>query len=308
MNSQKYVKEVISCLELELNKSGSTLKGKPSMPMQANYHPELDVSPLLDSDQANYYASHIGTLRWMVELGRIDIFINVSVLSSFLAQPRVCHMEQVLHIFAYLKHHEQTNLVFDPHFVDWDESQFQTFDWTDFYKGASESVPPNAPEPWGNPVQMNVFVDANHAGNRVTRRSHTGILLYLNSTPIMWYNKAQSTVESSTFGSVAMRIAVDLIESVRYKLRMFGVPLQGTANIFCYNKSVVTNSTVPTSTLKKKHDSIAYHRIREAVAAFLICIAKVQSKENLADLLTKPFSASDLKHMVQRILGSKLKL
>ena len=217
-------------------------------------------------------------------------------------------MEQVLHIFNYLKHHEQSNLVFDPHFVDWDESQFQTFDWTDFYKGASESVPPNAPEPWGNPVQMNVFVDANHAGNRVTRRSHTGILLYLNSTPIMWYNKAQSTVESSTFGSVAMRIAVDLIESVRYKLRMFGVPLQGTANIFCYNKSVVTNSTVPTSTLKKKHDSIAYHRIREAVAAFLICIAKVQSKENLADLLTKPFSASDLKHMVQRILGSKLKL
>ncbi len=57
----------------------------------------------------------------------------------------------------------------------------------------------------------------------------------------MWFSKAQSTVESSTFGSefVAMRIAVDLIESVRYKLRMFGVTLQGSANVFCDNKSVV---------------------------------------------------------------------
>jgi hypothetical protein len=81
---------------------------------------------------------------------------------------------------------------------------------------------------------MNVFVDADHAGNQVTRRSHTGILLYLNCAPIMWYSKARSTVELSTFGSefVAIRIAVDLIESIRYKLRMFGVPLQGTANVF----------------------------------------------------------------------------
>jgi hypothetical protein len=143
-------------------------------------------------------------------------------------------MEQVLHIFNYLKHHEQSNLVFDPHFVDWDESWFQNFDWTDFYKGASESVPPSASEPWGDRVQMNVFVDADHAGNQVTRRSTTGILLYLNCAPIMWYSKARSTVELSTFGSefVAIRIAVDLIESIRYKLRMFGVPLQGTANVF----------------------------------------------------------------------------
>ncbi len=259
---------------------------------------------MLDPDQANYYASLIGTLRWAVELGRIDIFVNVSLLSSFLAQPRVGHMEQVLHIFAYLKHHEQSNLVFDPRVVDWDESQFQKFDWTDFYKDACESIPPNAPPPRGNPVQMNVFVDADHAGNRVTRRSHTGILLYLNRAPVMWFCKAQSTVESSTFGSefVAMRIAVDLIESARYKLRMFGIPLEGTANVFCDNKSVVTNSTVPTSTLKKKHNSIAYHRVREAVAASIIRIAKVHSKENLADLLTKPLPAIDLKHMVQRIL------
>jgi hypothetical protein len=67
-------------------------------------------------------------------------------------------MEQVLHIFAYLKHHEKSNLVFDPRIVDWDESQFQNFDWTEFYKDAHESIPPNAPQPRGNPMQMNVLL------------------------------------------------------------------------------------------------------------------------------------------------------
>lgn len=151
---------------------------------------------------------------------------------------------------------------------------------------------------------MNVFVDADHAGNKVTRHSHTGILIYLNCAPIIWYSKAQNTVESSTFGSefVAMRIAVEMIEALRYKLRMFGIPIEEPTNVFCDNKSVVTNSTVPTSSLKKKHNSIAYHRVREAVAANVLRIAKVHTKENLADLLTKPLGGSDLKTLIQKIL------
>ncbi len=158
--------------------------------------------------------------------------------------------------------------------------------------------------PRGAAVQMNVFTDADHAGNKITRRSHTGILINLNCAPIIWYSKAQNTVESSTFGSefVAMRIAVDMIKALRYKLRMFGIPIEGPANVFCDNKSVVTNSTIPTSSLKKKHNSIVYHRVRESVAAGTIRIAKVHTKENLADLLTKPLGATDLKSLVQKIV------
>ena len=138
----------------------------------------------------------------------------------------------------------------------------------------------------------------------MTRRSHTGILIYLNCAPITWYSKGQNTVESSTFSSefVAMRILVDLIESMRYKLRMFGIPLDGPANVFCDNNSVVINSTIPTSTLKKKHNSIAYHQVREAVAANTLQIAKVQSNENLADLLTKCLPGQLLRTLIQKIL------
>jgi len=221
-----------------------------------------------------------------------------------LKEPRIGHLEQVLHIFSYLKHHANSHLVFDPQYVSWEKADFQDHDWQEFYKDASEAMPPNAPEPRGHAVQMNAFVDANHAGNKITRRSHTGIIIYLNCSPIMWYSKAQNTVESSTFGSefIAMRILVELLESLRYKLRMMGIPIDGPANAFCDNKSVVTNATVPTSTLKKKHNSIAYHKVCEAVAAKVLCIAKVHTSENLADLLTKPLAGPQLKHLIQKIL------
>ena len=149
-----------------------------------------------------------------------------------------------------------------------------------------------------------MFVDANHARNRVNRRSHTGILIFLNKAPIIWYSKAQTTVESSTFGSefVGMRIATDLVEGLRYKLRMLGVPIDGPANVLTDNLAVVQNASIPSSTLKKKHNAICYHRVREAVAAGVIRIAHIPSKENLADMFTKPLPAFLLHLLTQRIL------
>ena len=111
----------------------------------------------------------------------------------------------------------------------------------------------------------------------------------MNRAVIQWYSKRQNTVETSTFGSefVAMRIAVELVEALRYKLRMFGVPIEGPSNVFCDNEAVTKNAMHPELTLKKKHNAIAYHRTREAVAAGTIRVAKEDGKTNLADVLTK---------------------
>jgi hypothetical protein len=84
-----------------------------------------------------------------------------------------------------------------------------------------------------------------------------------------------------------MRIAVELTEALRYKLRMFGIPLDGPTNVFCDNEAVTKNVRIPESTLKKKHNAIAYHRAREAVAAGTIRVAKEDGVTNLADVLTK---------------------
>ena len=173
--------------------------------------------------------------------------------------------------------------------VKWVESRFQPRDWSDFYPDAREELPPNMPEPRGKPVQINCYVDADHAGDVVSRRSHTGIIILVNRAPIIWYSKRQNTVETSTFGSefIAMRIATELVEGLRYKLRMFGVPLDGPANVFGDNQSVINNASMPESPLKKKHVAICYHRVREACASGTIRIAKEDTASNIADLLTK---------------------
>jgi hypothetical protein len=87
---------------------------------------------------------------------------------------------------------------------------------------------------------------------------------------------------------VALRTAVELIIGLQYKLRMFGVPVEGPANVYCDNQSVVHNATTPESTLAKKHNAICYHCVREAAAAEVIRVPKEDSKSNLADGLTKP--------------------
>ena len=84
-----------------------------------------------------------------------------------------------------------------------------------------------------------------------------------------------------------MKKSIELIEAFRYKLRRFGVPIEGPTNIFCDNEAVYKNCSIPESTLRKKHHSFAYHRNREAVAAMTCKIAKEDTKTNLSDLFTK---------------------
>ena len=185
-------------------------------------------------------------------------------------------MEQLYHIFGYLKAHPERNLFFDLQHPKVDKRAFKEYNWYDFYRDANERLPSDMPPLRGRLVLTHCFVDSDHAGDKVTRRSQTGILIFLNRAPIIWYSKRQNMVETSTFGSefIAMKMAVEQIESLWYKLRMFGVPLEGPMNFFCDNEAVFKNASQLDSTLKKKHMSICYHRCREAVACQMIRIAK----------------------------------
>ena len=85
-----------------------------------------------------------------------------------------------------------------------------------------------------------------------------------------------------------MRMAVEHVEALRYKLHMFSIPIEGPTNVFCDNELVFKNALIPDSTLKKKHTSICYHRLQEAAASGTIHIAKEGTTSNLSDLFTKP--------------------
>jgi hypothetical protein len=105
-------------------------------------------------------------------------------------------MLRITSLPSYLKKHKNgARIVFDPREPQVDLQAFNTdADWSDFYGKVVEELPPHMPEPKGKPVMTSCFVDANHAGNIVTRRSHTGILLYVNNAPVQWYSKRQNTV------------------------------------------------------------------------------------------------------------------
>ena len=157
------------------------------------------------------------------------------------------------------------------------------------YRDAKEMMPPRMPKPRGREVDISAFVDASHAANKKTRRSHTGYVIFIQSAPIIWFSKRQNTVEASTFGSefIAMKSCIEAITHMRYKLRMFGIPIRGPTDIYCDNESVVKNSTLVESTLNKKHNSIAYHYVRWNVAADAVLISWIDGQYNLADAFTK---------------------
>jgi hypothetical protein len=151
---------------------------------------------------------------------------------------------------------------------------------------------------------MTVYVDADHAHDLVTRIHITGILVMLNNTPIIWISKRQKTVETSTYGSelVASRVAMELILEIRYMLRSLGVALDGSALMLGDNLSVALNTTVPSSVLKKKHNAIAYHRVREAIVANIMRFAYIKSEENVSDVLTKPLNNEKFDYLMKRWL------
>ena len=101
--------------------------------------------------------------------------------------------------------------------------------------------------------------------------------------------KETNIVESSMFGFeiIAMKQATDMIEALFYKLRMFGVPIEGECRLLCDNEGVVKSGSNPGTRLSKKHNSIAFYRIRECVASRMILLYHEKGESNLADLLTK---------------------
>jgi hypothetical protein len=93
------------------------LKGKAPSVLPSGYRPELDVTDYCNKEEGNYFQQQIGVLRWTVELGRIDIAIEVSMMASYTAAPPMGHFDALLHIYVYLNQHTRSKLVFDDTYV-----------------------------------------------------------------------------------------------------------------------------------------------------------------------------------------------
>ena len=94
-SSSQYVQAAVQNVEKYLKEKVKKFPPRAETPLGSEYRPELDFTPELRAKYAAYYQSLIGVLQWMVELGRLDICCEVSMMSSSLALPRTGHLEQL---------------------------------------------------------------------------------------------------------------------------------------------------------------------------------------------------------------------
>ena len=215
----------------------------------------MDDSPFLDDDDVRQYQSVIGMCQWICTAGRLDICFAVSSLSRYSSNPREGHLKMSVKILGYLKKYTKKGFVIDPISpntnINYDRVK------TDFgnqYYDFVEDIDPSLPKPLMKELNITNFVDADHAHDKTTGRSITGMISFVGRIPIYWCAKRQSAIQTSTFGSEFTALKRDVVEAVtlRYYLRAMGIKIIKPAVIYGDNLSAITNTIEPGSALKKK--------------------------------------------------------
>ena len=202
-------------------------------------------------------------------------------------------MNEIIHIFAFLYGKPRLTLYMDPACPELNYSVHMgnRSEFKEYYQDSEEEMPHKMPRPRGRPVVTSAFVGASHGANKVTRRSHSGYIIFVNRAPVKWMSKRQQTVETSALSSdfIALKQCLEDVEHLRFKLRMFGIPMsedQPSTLILRDNESVVRNTSNVESSLNKKHSDIAHHFARWNVEAGVCTISWIPTGDNIADVMT----------------------
>ena len=166
------------------------------------------------------------------------------------------------------------------------------------------------PEPLGKAVVTTTTMDANLNHCLATGKSITGCRHIVKKTLVDWYSTKQATVESATCGSElsTAKTSTEQIIDIRQMLRFLGAPIGSKSFLFGDNRSVVTSATPPHSTLTKCHNTFAFHRVREAIAAKLMGVYWIQSAYNLSDMLYKHWDHLTVYPMILKLLTTRGKI
>ena len=253
----------------------------------------------------HYNFSLIGVLQWAITLGRFDIATAVMTMSGFRVGPTEGHLERVRRICGYLSTMNPGFLRICTDEPDYSDLPDKRYKWErSVYGEVKEQIPEDIPKPLGKRVVMTTYVDANLNHDLLTGRAVTGILHLANQTPVNWFTKKQPTVETATYGSefIAAKLAVEQIMGMRLTLRYLGVEVHGPTRLFGDNGSVVTSSSVPDSPLRKRHQALAYHYTREAIASGAVDFRHLPGPLNPADILSKHWGYAQVWPMLKTVM------
>ena len=160
----RYVKESVANVEKYLVELGGARwqfpKNKSENTFVGDYAPETDKTPALEQELASWYQSLIGMLRFMVEIGRVNIITEVSIMASHISMPIEGKLEAVLHVFSFLCQHYKSRMAFDPTYPNINTSDFKEYKCKDFYGELKEAIPPSSHEKRGKEVDLFGYVDS----------------------------------------------------------------------------------------------------------------------------------------------------
>lgn len=302
MSPKKYINKLVDGYTRMF---GERPKTNAYAPLDHGDHPEMDTSPLLEPEDVQKYQSLIGSMQWAVSLGRIDVATAVMTMSGFRAAPREGHLVRARRMVAYLVRMKGASIRFRTEAPDYSSLTYPLDDWDrSVYGPFTKTDPDDAPTPLGRPVTLTHYVDANLYHDWTSGKSVTGVLHFLNKTPIDWHTKKQATVETATYGSefVAAQTCVEQIIALRHSLLYLGVPLQPWSHMFGDNQSVVDSSMRIDAKLHKRHVALSFHFVRSMIASGIIKFYHINGVINPADILSKHWSYSDVWRVLQPIL------
>jgi len=305
---QKYINKMEDSYKIMF---GEKPPNKHKTPLDKNDHPEVDTSEFLNDDGIDKYMTLIGQLQWLISLGRFDTMVQIITMSRFRLAPRIGHLNRVKRIIGYVVKTKNYGIRVRTEEPDVSGLPDLNYDWTNtVYGDIKEEIPKDIPEPLGKPVVLTTYLDANLLHCLATGRALSSVLHVVNGTPFEWFSKRQQTVETATYGSefVVARTAVEQILEHRQLLRYLGVPIKGPTHMFGDNRAVVTSATVPHSVLSRRMLLLAYHKVRENMAAKIVTFHWVDGHLNFSDIMSKHWEWAAVGHHIVNIFERQGKL
>jgi hypothetical protein len=203
----------------------------------------------------------LGCCWWGGSNTRPDIVFSCSTLSSIQNSPTKFHWDLLIKLCGYILFTIRYGIVYRP--------------------GTTERIKPIG------------YVDADLAGDKVTRKSMSGYIFLVNGSPVSWSSKRQSMVALSSTESeyISLSRGVQQAVWIRSWLDEIGLGLgENPIDILCDNIGAVSLAETNKAHNLSKHIDIRLHFIRDIVGKGDIAVYPVSSMQNLADIMTKSLS------------------
>ena len=237
--------------------------GSPNFPQ--------NTEPPTNQELVQLYQSHIGTQMWAYICTRPDLGFSISLLSRFCSNPTAEHLSAVKRVYRYLQGTKDYKLVYSDGHQDH--------------------------------IKLEIYTDTDWAGDKETRRSITGYVVFLNGTAISWASKRQTSVAQSSCEAEYIAASEAVKEAVwigrfleeLHQTRIYPIPL------YCDNQGAIALAKNPENHQRTKHIDVRYHYIREKEEDGTIAIKYLPTEQMIADGFTKSLPSTQQRSFAESL-------